>query len=201
VSRYAETLLYREALRGRIRLRTVQTPARAFSTWIGLPFAPDEILPTDPMTGIVIESVPGSAVTGAEALAAFVVDEWTDVVPRRVIVGDPDGPAEDRSIETIATTGVAVNANGPNARPPQTILLAISADGTPWTKSSLLHVLQDTMDVVRERTVTLERVPWAGRVLPALYCQDWSLQGEPIIDFQLLATEYTQASVLKFLKD
>ena len=201
VGRYAETVLYREALHGRIRLRIAQTPVPSVPRWVGLPFPPDSVLPRQPMTGLVLESMPGSALTGAEAVAAFIVDEWTDVVPRRLVVGDPEGPPEQRSIQTIATTGVAVNANGPNARPPQTILLAISPDGTPWSKDSLLHVLRDTLDLLRERTVTLERVPWAGRILPAVYCQDWSLQGEPVLNYKSLATEYKQSAVLTFVKD
>jgi hypothetical protein len=203
-ARYAETLLYREALRGRIQLRVAQARVPAvskISTWIGAPFAAGEVLPRDPMTGIVVETIAGSPFTGREPLAAFIVDEWSDVVPRRIVGGDPANQNADRPIKTIATTGVAVNANGPNARPPQAVLLAISADGAAWTKDSLLHVVRDTMDLARLRTVTLERVPWAGCILPAIYCRDWSLQGEPALNFKALATEYMQAAALKYVKD
>ncbi len=201
--RYAETLLYREALRGRVPLRVAQAPVPArsgISTWIGVPFAPGEVLPREPMTAIVVETANGHALTGREPLAAFIVDEWSDVVPRRILGRDPvDG--NDRPIKTTATTGIAVNANGPNSRPPQAILLAISADGALWTRDSLLHVVRDAMDLARDRAVTLERVPWAGRILPAIYCRDWSLQGEPVLNFKLLATEYVQSAILKYVKD
>ncbi len=201
--RYAETLLYREALRGRIRLRIVQSPptgTSGISTWIGMPFAPNELLPRAPMTSIVVETVAGNAFTGHEPIAAFIVDEWADVVPRRVRAGDPAVENGEGPINTIATTGVAVNANGPNARPPQAVLLAINANGEPWSRDTLLHVVRDTMDLARDRAVTLERVPWAGRILPAIYCRDWSLQGEPVIDFTKLATEYVQSAALKYVK-
>jgi hypothetical protein len=201
--RYAETLLYREAQRGRVTLQIAQSPVASksgVSTWIGLPFAADEVLPRDPMAAIVFETVDGHAFTGRESLSAFIVDEWSDVVPRRVKGGDPAVANADRPIKTVATTGVAVNANGPNARPPQSILLAISADGSPWTKDSLLHVVRDTLELARDRAVTLERVPWAGRILPAIYCRDWSLQGEPVLNFTALSTEYLQSAVLKYVK-
>jgi hypothetical protein len=116
-----------------------------------------------------------------------------------VTSGDAAG-GDDRPIKTIATTGIAVNANGPDARPPQSVLLAISADGGLWSKDSLLHVVRDTMDLARNRAVTLERVPWAGRILPAIYCRDWSLQGEPVINFNMLAKEYSQSAALKYVK-
>jgi hypothetical protein len=202
--RYAETLLYREAMRGRVPLGVAQSPVTAksgVSTWIGLPFAPHEVLPRDPMTAIVFETLGGREWSGRESLAAFVVDEWSDVVPRRVRGGDPGAADADRPVKSVATTGLAVNANGPNARPPQSILLAISADGSPWTKDSLLHVVRDTLELAKDRAVTLERVPWAGRILPALYCRDWSLQGEPVLNFTVLATEYVQSAVLKFVKE
>jgi hypothetical protein len=201
--RYAETLLYREALRGRVPLRVAQAPVPSgsgISTWIGLPFATGEVLPRDPMAAMVYETPGGAAWTGREALAAFIVDEWSDVVPRRVVGGNAADGNGERLIKTLATTGVAVNANAPDARPPQSILLAVSADGGLWTKDSLLHVVRDTLDLARDRAVTLERVPWAGRILPAIYCRDWSLQGEPVIDFTVLATKYVESAALKFVK-
>ena len=201
--RYAETLLYREALRARVPLHVAQAPVPSLSgisTWIGLPFASGEVLPRDPMTAIVFETIGGRRWTGREAVAAFIADEWSDVVPRRVAGGNAADGNGDRPIKTTATTGIAVNANGPDSRPPQSILLAISADGGLWSKDSLLHVVRDTMDLARDRAVTLERVPWAGRILPAIYCRDWSLQGEPVINFTMLAKEYAQSAALKYVK-
>ena len=72
----------------------------------------------------------------AGAVAGVVLDEWTEVVPRRLErrrSGDPDAAPE---LVDVTTTGVALNANAPGARPPQAILLALSArrrrlDGRP----------------------------------------------------------------------
>ena len=200
-ARYAETLLYREALSGRIGLRVAQAPLGAFPKWIGLPFADDFAAPQVPTAALVFESAAAAPLTGGEPLAAFVFEEWTDVVPRRVVVGSPDAPPDRRTVRTIATTGVAVNANGPNARPPQSILLAVSPDGALWSKDSLLHAVLDTLDLAKTRAVTLERVPWAGRILPALYFKDWALQGEPVIDFIKLSEQFNAAFVLKYVKE
>jgi hypothetical protein len=105
------------------------------------------------------------------------VDDWADQVPRRTEDGKP-----------AVTTGLAVHANGPNARAPQSILLAISPDGERWTTEALVDVLGETLELAKLRAVTLERSVWVGRILPALQEQSWSLQGEETLDIKLLAT-------------
>lgn len=49
------------------------------------------------------------------------------------------------------------------------------------------------------RCVTLEQVPLVGQYLPALYFRDWSLQGEPVIDWSKVAVEFTNAAITPFL--
>lgn len=49
------------------------------------------------------------------------------------------------------------------------------------------------------RTLTLQQIPYIGRYLPALYFRDWSLQGEPVIDWVKVATEFNVNDTLKFL--
>jgi len=50
--------------------------------------------------------------------------------------------------------------------------------------------------------VTLERSTWAGRVLPALQEQSWSLQGEPTPDLRHLMLDLaTAASMVQFVKE
>jgi hypothetical protein len=162
--------LFREALGTRCRLSVVQVPVGTPSTWVGRSFGVDETFPDAPVTGMVAENAFGGPLTGSEEVAGFVIDEWVDVVPQASV-----------------TSGMAINAAGPAARPPQAILLAVSPDGQPWTRDKLLHLLADTLELARIRAVTLERLPWAGRILPALYFQDWSLQGEPIIFWERVA--------------
>ena len=103
----------------------------------------------------------------------------------------------------MATTAAAVNAHAPSARPPQTVLLAITPDGKPWTIDKLVAVVEDTFRLAQERAVTLERVPLAPRIVPALYVNDWSLQGEPepvLFVSRLLENAAVISAIPKFVK-
>jgi hypothetical protein len=199
---FGETLLVREAFNRRPLLRAVQSPAGVYGTWVGLPF-PDGKPPMVPLASMVAEVAGASAGDPApavdQALAGLVLDEWTEVVPRRLERRDPanlDAPPE---LVDVTTTGVAVNANAPGARPPQAILLALSPDGQDWDGDRLVRVLDEALALARMRTITLQQLPYAGRQLPALYFNDWSLQGEPVIDWVKVSTEYKVDNAIKFL--
>jgi hypothetical protein len=196
---FGETLMVREALGQRPRLRAAQLPAGAFAGWVGLPF-PDGEPPTVPLTSVVAEVAgarpgePEPALDGA--LAGLVVDEWTEVVPRRRHKADlaaPDAPQD------VQTTGLAVNANAPGARPPQAILIAMSPDGADWTADRLAAALDEAQRLSRMRLVTLQTLPYAGRQLPALYFRDWSLQGEPVIDWLKVMSTATLDAAQRYL--
>jgi hypothetical protein len=199
---YGETLLVRDALGRTPLLRVVQSPAGAYGTWAALPFTNGRP-PMVPLASMVVEIA--GAKTGEPqpplggAIAGVVLDEWTEVLPRRLERRDPKNPNAEPELVDVTTTGLAVNANAPGARPPQTILLALSADGGRWNGERLERVLDETMALARMRTVTLERLPYAGLQLPALYFRDWSLQGEPVLDWAGIATEYSPDHVLTFL--
>ncbi len=195
-SAYGETVLVREALGAAPRLRVMQTPASAYPTWVGLPF-PDAVPPFVPVQSTVAE-VLGDDPAGT--VAGVVVDGWTEVVPKRLQrTVDPAKPDDPPEVVDVTTTGVALNANAPGARPPQAILLALSADGANWNGDRLVAVLDEALALARMRCVTLEQVPLVGQYLPALYFRDWSLQGEPVIDWSKVAVEFTNAAITPFL--
>jgi hypothetical protein len=200
-SAYGEALLVREMLGRRPLLRVAQSPAGAYGSWVGLPFPGDP--PTVPLTSMVAEVVgaasgdPEPAIDGA--LAGVVIDEWTEVLPRRLKKGDPSDPDAVPTFSDVTTTAIAVNANGPGARPPQAILLALSPDRGAWTDDRLIKVLDEAFALAQMRTLTLQEIPWIGRVLPALYFRDWSLQGEPVIDWNVVATKFNPNEAIKFL--
>jgi hypothetical protein len=199
---FGETLLVREALGRRPLLRVVQSPAGAFGTWAGLPF-PDARPPMVPLASMVAEVAGASAGDDepdlSQAIAGIVIDAWSEVVPRRLERRDPKDPEVAPELVDVTTTGIALNANAPGARPPQAILIALSADGGGWTGERLVHVLHEVLALARMRAVTLQQIPWAGCYLPALYFRDWSLQGEPVIDWVKVATEFRVDDALKFL--
>jgi hypothetical protein len=200
-SAFGETVLVREALGRRPLLRIAQSPAGAYGRWAGLPFG--DAPPMTPLACMVAEVVGANAGDPEPSLdkgvAGVVLDEWTEVVPRRLARQDPDDPDAAPALVDVTTTGIAVNANGPGARPPQAILLALSADGGAWTGDRLVKVLDEALTLARMRTLTLQDIPFIGRVLPALYFHDWSLQGEAVIDWNRFATPASASETMKFL--
>ena len=197
-SAYGESLLIREAYGSRPVLRTVQSPAAAYGSWVGLEF-PDGKPPLVPIASMVAEVVGAGDLGGS--VAGLVVDEWTEVVPRRLERLDPDDLDKPAELVDVTTTGVALHANGPGARPPQSILLAMTPDGGNWTADRLVAVIDEALALARIRCVTLEQIPFAGRFLPALYFRDWSLQGEPALNWSEVATaSFSKSASMAFLK-
>jgi hypothetical protein len=203
-SAYGESLLVREAYNTRPTLRVVQSPKAAYASWVGLPFA-DARPPMVPISSMVAE-VGGVEAGNPEpdlsgAVAGIVIDEWTEVVPRRFERHNPAAPDDPPTlVDVTTTTGLAVHANGPGARPPQAILLAMTPDGGDWTADRMVQVLDEAFALARMRCVTLEQIPFAGRYLPALYFRDWSLQGEPIIEWVKISATMDKANALSYLK-
>ena len=201
VARHAEALLFGDALGRRLPLALVQlAPAGTPGTgrWIGLPFNLDEPSPDVPVASILVEAE--SAPEPGQRHAGLVLDEWIETAPRRI-----ERRAERSSPELVreanVTTGLAVNANAPGARPPQAILLAVSPDGRRWTTDALRDTLEETIELARLRAVTLERSVLAGRVLPALQEQSWSLQGDPTLDLRALVSVQDAARMIAFVRD
>ena len=79
------------------------------------------------------------------------------MLPRRLMKKDRDNPDAAPTFSDVTTTGIAVNANGPGARPPQAILLALSADRGAWTDNRLIKVLDEAITLARMRTLTRGR--------------------------------------------
>ncbi len=193
VARYARTLLYGDArvgvgvgVGGGPRLAVAQlTPltTAGAGTWLGMALPPGTPSPDQPVTDLLLEVAAGY--DPAHPVAGLVVDEWVEQLPRR----DADGQAR-------VTTGVAINANAPSSRPPQAVLLAISPDGSRWTTDGLLDVLTETLALAKMRLATLERLPWVGRILPAIQEQSWSLQGDETIDLRRLMTEIASTELM-----
>jgi hypothetical protein len=120
-----------------------------------------------------------------------------DVVPRR----EQRGEAQAGVVAERIVTGLAVNAAAPRARTPQAILLAISPDGARWTTDSLLDTVKDVLDLAMIRTVTLERTNGIARLLPALYEQSWSLQGEPALNLHHVKAIAKMAAIIPYIKE
>jgi hypothetical protein len=205
VDDYIDLLAHADALGRGPRHAVVQLAATAdpgVRGWIAKPFADDQPTPAAPVTSLVVQVV--GDLNPAEPVAGLVIDDWGEVLPVRTI---HRGDAASRSAATtttepLVTTGIALNANGPDARPPQAILLAVSPDGDRWTTDRLVDTLEETLELAKLRHVTLERVALAGRILPALQVRSWSLQGEPSLDLSKIVTVLAKADkMVHFVKD
>ena len=111
------------------------------------------------------------------------------------------GRRNEQTVDERVISGLAVNAAAAAARPPQAILLAISPDSARWTADRLVATLTDTLELAKIRAVTLERTNGIARVLPALYEQSWSLQGEKVIDWSVLGLKPNFAAVSPYVKE
>ena len=198
LARYAEALLLGDALGRRTTFRVAQLAPAAMpgaNRWVGGVFDPAQPTPDKPVTNLVLEAP--EAYSGTTADSALVIDQWVDVVPHRARRGEGD----DSTIDERLVSGLAVNAPSASARAPQAILLAVSPDGERWTTGAMLDTLLDTMELAKLRGVTLERTTGAARVLPALYEQSWSLQGEPVLDLRWVKDHLDLSAVLPYVKE
>jgi hypothetical protein len=116
-----------------------------------------------PLRDVDVASVHAVVVGPALGLlgdGALVVDDFLGVVP------DPE-----------ARLGLAMRYDAPNARPPQTVLLAVHPDftaGTPWSFDVLDDIVREAVDLAVLRLVEPEdlRRTGADRLLPFALLRD-----------------------------
>lgn len=156
--------------------------------WIAEPLPEGAAMPTSAIISIIAdapEQMPGT-------LSGLVIDDWTESFPRRAAKGTGD----DAHIALDATIALAINANAPNTQPPQTMLLGVSPDGQRWSDDRVFELVGETIDMAKMRLVTLESVPLAARLLPTIYTQSWSLQGEKTIDWSKFGDVFLREAVV-----
>jgi hypothetical protein len=124
-------------------------------------------------------AAPVSKTPGDPAMAGLLVDEWVQKVP-----------------EADQTLGVGFRYDDPDARAPQSVVLAVppawraGSDGSPeasapvsWSSESLLSTLEETASLFRARSVDLDGLAdpegtGIGHVLPAT-CLAYNVGTEP----------------------
>jgi hypothetical protein len=86
-------------------------------------------------------------------VAGLFVDEWVEHVPR-----------------TVQTTGVAFHFDAPAARPPQSLLLAVTPDrDTPWSFDLVVATLMQVLQDAQLRAVSPQALSAYGHHLPAIF--------------------------------
>ena len=130
-----------------LTLRVAQAgPAAA--AWAALP---QDAVPGG-VTSLVLAGDADLAATPPAPVAAMVVDDWTEVVPRAREV-----------------TSLAVHADRPGNEAPQAVLVAVPPDpAQPWSVASLRAVLEQTLALAEVRMVDPPALGRFGHLLPAL---------------------------------
>jgi hypothetical protein len=150
-SRLDLALMYAAALdrAPALELKVAQLPFVAGERWVGLSGTPKR-----GKLSLVVH-LPRPFQVSAP-LSGLVIDEWTESVPAGEV-----------------TTGVAFNYDAPGARPPQSVLLAVTPPGAQrWDVDTIEKTLLETFELARLRAVDPQAL--AGdvllqRALPALY--------------------------------
>jgi hypothetical protein len=129
--------------------------------------------PDGPRLHVVVAGASGAAgPAGDGVLHGLVLDEFSEVLPSPTV-----------------TTGVAIHYDGPNARPPQSILLAVHpGHAEPWSAALLAQYVDEAMFLARIRLVELEdlRYPALDQYLPLAFVREGNA------DIPDLTETYTQ---------
>ncbi|MFE9775607.1 hypothetical protein ACFYOV_28865 [Streptomyces sp. NPDC005931] len=129
----------------------VQLPYRDNDHWLGMEFATGTEIKEDRV--LFTAHYAPEPMLGVNRHCGLLLDEWTEVVPARQ-----------------ETTGIAFHYDGPDAEPPQTMLLVTPPRRTgQWNGDDLLHAVGETLDLAKTRAVEpahLDTTPYA-HLLPA----------------------------------
>jgi hypothetical protein len=141
-----DPLLLVEATTGRttIALRGAELPGGDGRIWSGVARPPDR------SHHRCWYNLTGLPPTGA--LAGFVVDSWTEVIP------DPT-----------VTTGIATHFDRPSAMAPQALLLAVVDPESGYNLDVVSGLVRQTLQLAQLRAVGPEVLPNVGQFLPAVY--------------------------------
>jgi hypothetical protein len=162
LSPLSDVLLMRAVVAGSdVGLTVAQLPAEPGARWIGLPYADAP----PPKAGLSVVLSTPAPIDPSAPFCGLAFDNWTEQLPGLTSLADPA-----KGYEAAEVTGVAFTVEGPEAYPPQAIMLAVAPDpAAGWSLDILFDVVQETLDLAKIRTVDLGDLPRLGRVLPALY--------------------------------
>jgi hypothetical protein len=126
-----------------------QLPAIANDIWLSLPIDPAN----PPPKGRVALACFIQGTLGATLYAGLLIDEWPERIPTAA-----------------ETASVAFHYEEPQARAPQTCLLAVCPDDRQsWDADLITGILEETLQLAKIRAVDLTSLQQMGQILPALY--------------------------------
>jgi hypothetical protein len=141
VSRLDASLLYAEAIGGRARLTSLsvgQLPYEQTDRWVALEQDQGRPIPAGRLSLVVHLPRVSERPRFDGPVSGLLIDEWVEVVPNRS-----------------ETTGLTFHFDQPDARTPQSILLAVAPDDRRpvWDLDTLAAVLCETLDLAHMRAV------------------------------------------------
>ncbi|ANN19110.1 hypothetical protein SD37_28130 [Amycolatopsis orientalis] len=137
------------------RLTPVQLPYAEDDHWLAMEFFDPAKVGDQLVEDRLLYTAHYAASLNGERQCGLLLDEWTEVVP-----------AERE------TTGIALHYDGPDAEPPQSMLLVVppvlEPDGK-WTTELLLEAIEETFDLAKTRAVEPDHLEGTalGQFLPA----------------------------------
>ena len=126
----------------------------AHDHWLGIEF-PGGYQPDEDKLSLVVMNADIAIGTAADAnVSGMLIDEWVEIIPN-----------------VSETTGITFNYDQPDAKAPNTILLAVTPQQTgKWNWDDLVETLNDTLEMAKNRAVEPEQLEDTvfGQILPAL---------------------------------
>jgi len=121
--------------------------------WLGIEW-PVDYMPSEDKLSLVIQN-PSQLSTAPEAAkSGILIDEWVEIIPNQN-----------------ETSGITFNYDQPDAKAPNTILMAVTPQQTgQWNWSDLVYTLNDTLEMAKNRAVEPEQLEDTvfGQVLPGI---------------------------------
>ena len=107
-----------------------------------------------PGTGgrVAVAAVTHGSVGPAAPVVGLVVDRWSERIP---------GPDQ--------VTGVAFHFDAPSTEAPQTMLLAVTPEGRPWSADLVLDTVLETIEWMQLRAVAIDDLGDYGHALPTCF--------------------------------
>jgi hypothetical protein len=142
-------------------LTAAQLPFDPAGIWAGMPF----VAGVAPKVRLAMVFSTPAHIDPAAPICGFICDTWTEQLPGVTTLAD--GP---RGYEAAEITGVAFNADAPDAAAPQAVLLAVAPDAAVgWSLDVLFDTVKETLDLARIRPIDTEDLIRFGRILPAIH--------------------------------
>lgn len=121
--------------------------------WLALPY-PSGYTPSEDKLSIALLNSPAITTNPSDPKVALLVDDWVEIIP---------------NLEE--TTGLTFNYDQPDAKAPNTILLAVTPKITGhWSWDDLMMTLSDTLELSKNRAVEPEHLENTvfGQIVPGI---------------------------------